>query len=147
MRYADGTFTGALWGLRIDSEVWLTENFRIVPFCHLSESRFKKLITDRAAKLWNNAVWISQRNFDVPGAVIVRKVSNFPYIRPDNASFEAMASLETEAPIRAVPIFPESTFRRHHQPGLGQSALIAPSRLTARPRSTNSSNTALAIGE
>jgi hypothetical protein len=96
-RYADGTFTGALWGLRVDSEVSLTENSRIMPFCDLPDSRFKKLITDRAAKLWNNAVWISQRNFDVPGAVIVREVSNFPYIRTDNASFEAMVDLETEA--------------------------------------------------
>jgi hypothetical protein len=96
-QYADGTFTGAIWGLRIDREVPLSENYRLMPFCDLPDSSFKKLITERATKLYEDSVWTSQRYFDVPGAAIVRKVSAFPYIRTDNASFAAMADLETEA--------------------------------------------------
>ena len=96
-RHANGTFTGVIWGLRINSEVSLTKHSRLVPFHELPNSRLKKLITDRAAKLWNDAVWMSQRNFDLPGAAIVRKAADFPYIRTDAASFKTMAALETEA--------------------------------------------------
>jgi hypothetical protein len=95
-RKADGTFTGVIWGLLIDREVSLTSDTRLLPFDQLPDSRLKKLTSDRAGKLWN-AVWMSQRYFDLPGAAIVRKVAAFPYIGTDGASFKTMATLETEA--------------------------------------------------
>lgn len=96
-REAAGTFTGAIWGLRIDEQVFLTENSWLVPFTDLPDSRFKKLITDRARPFWNNAVWMSQRDFDAPGAAFVRKAADFPYIRTDDASLKTMIALEAEA--------------------------------------------------
>jgi hypothetical protein len=95
-RQADGTFKGVIWGLSIDREARLTNHSQLMPFGQLPDSPLKKWISDRAGKLWN-AVWVSQRYFDLPGATIVRKVADFPYIRTDNASFKTMADLETEA--------------------------------------------------
>jgi hypothetical protein len=96
-RQAGGTFRGVIWGLSIESEAALTKHSRLMPFGQLPDSRLKKWISNRAGKLWNDAVWMSQSYFDMPGAAIVRKVADFPYIRTDNASFKTMADLETEA--------------------------------------------------
>jgi hypothetical protein len=96
-RQADGTFTSVVWGMSVEKEVPLTKHSRLIPFDQLQDSPLKKRISDRAAKLWNDAVWISQSYFDLPGTAIVRKVVDFPYIRTDNASFMAMNHLETEA--------------------------------------------------
>lgn len=96
-READGTFTAAIWGLSVDKEAPLQRDSRLLPFNQLPDSRFKKLISDRAAKLWNGEVWRSQRFFDLPGAAIIQKVADFPFIRTDGASFEKMAKLEADA--------------------------------------------------
>src|SRR5580704_709870 len=96
-RQADGTFTAVIWGLSVDTEAPLTTQSRLVPFSLLPDSRLKKRISDRAEKLWNDALWMSQNYFDLPGAAIVRKVANFPYIGTDGASFKTMADLEAEA--------------------------------------------------
>ena len=96
-RQANGTLKAAIWGLSVDREAPLAKYSRLMPFGQLPDSRLKKRISDRAGELWNGAVWISQSYFDLPGAAIVRKVADFPYIRADNASFKTMADLETEA--------------------------------------------------
>jgi hypothetical protein len=96
-RHADGRFTAVIWGLSIYSESPLGEHARLVPFGELPDSRLKKSISDRARKLWNDAVWMSQSYFDLPGAAIVRKVANFPYIGTDGASFKTMSALAEEA--------------------------------------------------
>jgi hypothetical protein len=66
------------------------------PFGQLPASRLKEWISDRAGKLWDGAVWAAQSYFDLPGAAIVRRVADFPYIRADEASFKAIAQLEEE---------------------------------------------------
>lgn len=96
-RQADGEFKAVIWGLSTDREASLGKHSRLLPFGQLPESRLKKWISDRARNLWDNAVWASQSYFDLPGAAIVRKVADFPYIRTDNASFNAIAELEDEA--------------------------------------------------
>jgi hypothetical protein len=96
-READGTFTGVIWGISTDAEAPLTKHSRLMPFSRLADSRLKKTVSDRAQKLRDDAVWMSQRFFDLPGAAIVRNVAHFPYIRTDNASFKTMEKLEIEA--------------------------------------------------
>ena len=99
---ADAKFTVAIWGLSVDQEVQLAENVRLMPFATLPDSPLKKRISERAATLWNDVVWVSQRRFDLPGAAIIWKVANFPYIRTDDASFQAMAELESAAQEAAI---------------------------------------------
>jgi hypothetical protein len=82
-------------GLSVDGHARLTRNSRLIPFGQLPASRLKEWVSDRAGKLWN-AVWVSQRPFDLPGAAILRKAADFPYIRTDDASFLAIAKLEEE---------------------------------------------------
>jgi hypothetical protein len=96
-RHANGVFTAVIWGLSTDSEALLTAHTRLVPFGELPDSRLKKSISDRAGRLWNDAVWESQRYFDLPGAALVRKVADFPYIGTDGASFKTMSVLAEEA--------------------------------------------------
>lgn len=95
-READGTLTAVIWGISVDTEAQLTPLSRIMPFAKLSEPGLKKWITDRAASLWDNSVWMSRAYFDLPGAAIVRRVSKFPYIGADGASFRVMRELEEE---------------------------------------------------
>jgi hypothetical protein len=94
---ANGKLTAAIWGLSVDREAHLTKHSRLMPFGQLPDSRLKKWISNRAGKLWNDAVWMSQSYFNMPGAAIVRKVPDFPFIRTDNASFMTMEDLEAEA--------------------------------------------------
>ncbi len=56
---ANGTFTGVIWGLSIDSGAPLRKHSRLIPFGQLPDSRLKKWISDRAGKLWNDAIWMS----------------------------------------------------------------------------------------
>src|SRR4029077_1966603 len=95
-RQADGTFTAAVLGLLGDRETPLRTRSRLMPFGQLPDSRLKKRISDRAGKLWNDAVWMSQSYFNLPGAAIVRQVASFPFIVTDGASFRTMADLEAE---------------------------------------------------
>jgi hypothetical protein len=95
-RYANGFFIAAIWGLSVDREVEIAEGMTLVPFGRLAESTMKRRITNQA-KTWHTAVWISQRYFDVPGAAIVKKVPDFPYVGAPDKSVQRLEELEDEA--------------------------------------------------
>jgi hypothetical protein len=95
-RHANGLFVAAIWGLSVDREVEIAQGMTLVPFGRLAQSAMKQRIT-RQAKTWGTAVWISQRYFDVPGAAIVRKVVDFPYIGALDNSVQRLEELEDEA--------------------------------------------------
>ena len=94
---ADGIFKAAIWGISIDSEVYLSDRTSLLPFATLPSTEMKKRIDERAQPQWENAAWMSERFFDVPPTALIRRAPNFPYIRSDDASFNAMRAIEREA--------------------------------------------------
>lgn len=96
-RWANGVFTAAIWGLKIDQEVEIAEDLTLLPFDQLAETPMKRRLMGRAKKGWNGAVWTSHQYFDVPSAAIVRKITNFPYIGDPSASFGRLAEIAGDA--------------------------------------------------
>jgi hypothetical protein len=96
-RKAHGLLKAAIWGLSVDREVKLSNRTRLTTFADLPSSDVKKRIGERAQKQWKDAVWMSERFFVEPSAALIQKVPNFPYIRADSASFNAMQMLERDA--------------------------------------------------
>lgn len=100
-RQANGIFTAAIWGLLPDGEVEVAKDMTLLPFDRLADSPMKRRLVERVQKAWDGAVWTSQRYFAAPGAAIVRKIPDFPYIgRPDTSLFRlAEIELEAQAPL------------------------------------------------
>lgn len=89
-RETTGLFKAAFWGLRIDREVVLGPQSRLMPFDSLTESHMKRRILDRAHPCYDGSQWLLQTYYDRPTAAFVETLLNFPYIRGDAAAFEVM---------------------------------------------------------
>ena len=95
-RQAHGVYIAAIWGLQVDREIEIAKGISLLPIISLRDSFMKRRIVEAAKKQWNRAVYTSHRYFDVPGAAIVRTVSDFPYIGSPSASFGKLFEIEAE---------------------------------------------------
>jgi hypothetical protein len=86
-REAKGEAILAIWGLSVEQQIRLNDDFRLLPFDALRKSMVKDRIMERARPLHNDAAWLTDRWFDKPRAALVRDFSGFPYIRNDDAAF------------------------------------------------------------
>jgi hypothetical protein len=86
-REAKGKAILAIWGLSIDEQIPLDDDFSVIPFDALRKSLVKDRIVERARALDNNAAWLTDRWFDKPKVALVKDFSRFPYIRDDGAAF------------------------------------------------------------
>jgi hypothetical protein len=98
-RKADGTFIVVIWGLSVDREVKIAKGMTLIPFNRLSESYMKRKIAETAERTqrFKSGVWSSHNLYDLPGAAIVRRVANFPYIGSVAKPFGRLSELEAEA--------------------------------------------------
>jgi hypothetical protein len=93
---ANGVFIVAVWGLSIDREIEIAKDMTLHPFDQLADVPMKRRLVERVEKAWDGAVWTSQRHFDAPGAAIVRKVPDFPYIGRFDKSLERIHEIEQD---------------------------------------------------
>jgi hypothetical protein len=85
-----GLFKAAIWGISLSQEAALTDTSRLMPFEALPDSYVRRKISDRAKRCYDGSVWMTQSYFDAPSAAFVQEISDFPYIRGDNAAFLIM---------------------------------------------------------
>jgi hypothetical protein len=95
-RNACGAHIAAIWGLQVDREIKIAQGISLLPFGSLPDRHVKRRILERAKKLWNGAVFAGNRNFDLPGAAIVKKVADFPHIGSPLESFVKFAEEDAE---------------------------------------------------
>jgi len=100
-RYTNGLFAVVIWGLSVDQPVEIANDMTLLPIDRLPDMPMKRRVTERAQKARYGAVWTSQNFLDAPGAAIVRKVVDFPYIGSPENSFGRLAKLESgvQAPL------------------------------------------------
>jgi hypothetical protein len=96
-RKASGFFKAAIWGLTVSKDVDLGNGARLVPFAQLPSSYGRQQMEQYSKRPMDGSVWLSQQYWNVPGAVYVQRVADFPYILPDNSAFEVVRLLRTEA--------------------------------------------------
>jgi hypothetical protein len=95
-REARGVQIAAIWGLQVDREIKIAQGISLLPFESLSDRHMKRRILERAQKLWNGAVFTGNRYFDVPGAAIVKKIADVPYIASPVESFSKFDEVDAE---------------------------------------------------
>jgi hypothetical protein len=86
-REAKGKAILAIWGLSVEEQIHLNDDFSLTPFDALRASIVKDRIVERARKLHDNAAWLTDRWFDKPRAALVKEFPEFPYIRNDDTAF------------------------------------------------------------
>ena len=95
-REARGVHIAAIWGLQVDQEIEIAEGISLLPFGSLSDTHMKRRILESAKNPWNGAVFAGYRYFNVPGAAIVKRIANFPYIGSPHESFSKFYEIEAE---------------------------------------------------
>ncbi len=93
-RTADGVFITALWGVSINRAIHITKGMVLLPFVELPDSPMKEHVIDASLPALNGSVWTWEGYFDVPGAAIVRKVKDFPYIGDPRKPFAKFSEFE-----------------------------------------------------
>lgn len=93
-RQATVLVKAAIWGLRVNQPLALSQTAQVVPFAALPDSYMKKRLEDHARRCYDESAWVAPNYYDLPDAAYVEEVSHFPFIRPDGASFQRMAELE-----------------------------------------------------
>jgi hypothetical protein len=96
-RGAKGAGALAIWRLSVDEEIPIGNHLTLVAFDSRPESRINERILERSQPLYDNCMWLSERRFDKPLAALVREFPNFPYIRPDDTSFQEIERFRREA--------------------------------------------------
>lgn len=77
----------AIWGVRVETEITLSETTKLVPFSSLPKSRLTEYLDSQKRRV-GKSIWLSRNWHSAPTAALVVRLSDFPYLGGDDDAFK-----------------------------------------------------------